>query len=203
MRRATVGVMGSGSEEHRERAEALAEILAGLPVNLLTGGGGGVMASVSRAFAGNPGRQGVVIGVLPCREDDPLHRPPPGYPNPWVEIAIRTHLPYSGGRGTDPRSRNHVNVLSSDVIVVLPGGAGTASEVALALGYRRPAIGFLEHGEMAGLPADLPVTTDPEELRAFLESALDGNSPAPEPSRLSKRSSDEPSTSSWQSSTRE
>ncbi len=176
MRRAVVGVMGSGSEEHRERAEIVAGVLASLPVDLLTGGGRGVMTSVSRAFAEQPGRRGRVIGVLPCREDDPLHRPPPGYPNPWVELVIRTHLPYSGERGTDPLSRNHVNVLSSDAIVVLPGGTGTASEVALALRYRRPAIGFLERGEMPGLPPALPVTTDPERLRAFLESALVGTS---------------------------
>jgi uncharacterized protein (TIGR00725 family) len=173
--------MGSGSEEHRERAEALAEILAALPVNLLTGGGGGVMTSVSRAFAEHPGRQGLVIGVLPSREDDPLHRPKPGYPNPWVEVVIRTHLPYSGARGTDPLSRNHVNVLSSDAIVVLPGGAGTASEAALALSYRRPAIGFLEPGELPGLPEALPWTLDPERVRRFLEAALAGNSTAGEP----------------------
>lgn len=178
MRRAVVGVMGSGAEEHPGRAEVLGRLLAAMPVDLLTGGGGGVMTSVSRAFAEDPGRQGVVIGVLPCREDDPLCRPPPRYPNPWVEVAVRTHLPYSGERGTDPLSRNHVNVLSSDVVVVLPGGAGTASEAALAVRYRRPVIGFLDRSEMPGLPAEVPVTTDPARLRELIVGALGGNPPA-------------------------
>ena len=143
-----VGVMGSGTESHCERAAALGRWLAGEGVHLLTGGGGGVMSAVSEAFCEVPERRGLVIGVLPGveREFEPASpvASRPGYPNPWVEIAISTHLPLSGRRGLDPLSRNHINVLSSAVLVALPGGAGTASEVALALRYHRPVIAYLD-----------------------------------------------------------
>ena len=121
-----VGVMGSGSEAHQERAREVGCWLATEGVHLLTGGGAGVMASVSKAFHEMPGRRGLVIGVLPSSAS--RSQPKPGYPNSWVEIPIVTHLPLSGERGTDPMSRNHINLLSSDVLIFLPGSAGTASE---------------------------------------------------------------------------
>jgi len=127
-----VGVMGSGTEDHATLAAPLGRWIAQAGHHLLTGGGGGVMASVSAAFVAVEPRAGVSIGVLP----GPDHRP--GYPSPSVEIPIRTHLPLSGAMGTDARSRNHINVLTSDVVVALPGGEGTRSEVQLAVRYSRP-----------------------------------------------------------------
>jgi len=93
-------------------------------------------------------------------------------PNPWVEVPIRTHLPLSGVDGTDPRSRNHINVLTADVVVALPGGDGTRSEVRLALRYGRPVVAFLGP---AGLPhgwPPVPVATTLDELAAQVEGAL-------------------------------
>lgn len=133
---AIIGVMGSGSEAHRELAAPLGRLIAELGCHLLTGGGGGVMASVSAAFVAVQPRAGRSIGVLPGPDSRP------GYPGPSVEIPIRTHLPLSGALGTDARSRNHVNVLSSDVVIALPGGEGTRSEVELAIRYRRPVLLF-------------------------------------------------------------
>ena len=95
------------------------------------------MTSVAEAFAAVPGRAGLVVGIIPCSSGDAAV-PKRGYPNPFVELAIMTHLPLSGADGTDDRSRNHINVLTSDVLVALPGGAGTGSEVALAVRYGRP-----------------------------------------------------------------
>lgn len=162
-----VGVMGSGSEPWAERSEPLGRWLAARAVHLLTGGGGGVMAAVSRAFHGTPGRRGLVLGVLPCA------RPSGGYPNPWVEIPIFTHLPSSGNQGTRPSSRNHINVLSSDVLVVLPGRAGTASEVRLALRYRRPMVAFLARpDELPGLPPEVSLASDLQAVTRFLEERL-------------------------------
>lgn len=147
-----VGVMGSGTRTHDGLAAPLGRGLARMGVHLLTGGGGGVMTAVSRAFARVEDRAGLVVGVLPGGAGDgsgsggesggtELGGPsPPGYPNPWVELAIRTHLAARGTAGDTPGSRNHVNVLSSDVVVALPGGAGTASEVELALRYGRPLV---------------------------------------------------------------
>lgn len=164
--------MGSGSQAHEDRARPLGALLAELDVNLLTGGGGGVMESVSRAFAAHPGRKGIVIGVLPSAPGDELCRPRSGYPNRWVEIAIATHLPFSGMSGQEPLSRNHVNVLTSQAIVVLPGGSGTATEAKLALRYRKPILAFLDRAEMPQLPAEISATADLEEVRRFLAGAL-------------------------------
>ena len=162
-----VGVMGSGTDPHEERARLLGSWLATLPVHLLTGGGGGVMSSVSRAFFEVRLRQGLVIGVLP----GPVPRE--GYPNPWVEIAIRTHLPYSGERGGGPESRNSINVLSANVVVALPGSHGTASEVRLALAYGRPLVAYLDRPEqIAGLPAGVRVEPDFDAVQRFVLDQL-------------------------------
>lgn len=137
-----VGVMGSGVRAHAELAAPLGRGLAKMGVHLLTGGGGGVMACASRAFAEVGSRAGVVVGVLPGRVGGPVAgaSSPSGYPNPFVELAVRTHLDARGAEGDSAASRNHVNVLSSDVVVALPGGEGTASEVVLALRYGRPLV---------------------------------------------------------------
>jgi uncharacterized protein (TIGR00725 family) len=166
-----VGVMGSGSQSYRERASRIGRWLALEGVHLLTGGGGGVMAAVSQAFYETPNRRGLVIGIIPCAEGS--IRPKPGYPNPWVEIPIFTHLPLSGRRGTEPLSRNHINVLSSDVVIVLPGDAGTRSEAALALSYKRPVVGYLEaRDEIPGLPTEIPICRDLEGVQEFVRARL-------------------------------
>lgn len=150
-RRTIVGVMGSGSSPHPHLARPLGELLAARGHHLLTGGGGGVMAEVGRAFCETAGRRGLSIGVV--RSDgtprlDPAtgrrsYRPAPV--NPWVEVPIYTHLPLSSEA---LESRNHVNVLSADLLVALPGSSGTLSEVRLRLQYGRAAILFL--GDPAG-----------------------------------------------------
>jgi uncharacterized protein (TIGR00725 family) len=165
--------MGSSTESHHERSTAVGRWLAGEGVHLLTGGGGGVMSAVSEAFWELPGRRGLVIGVLPGDqrefESAPRVARRPGYPNPWVEIPISTHLPLSGHRGLEPLSRNHINVLSSTVLVALPGGAGTASEVALALRYHRPVIAYLdEPSQIDGLPSEAVVESDFTAVQAFV-----------------------------------
>ena len=133
------------------------------------------MASVSRAFYETPGRRGRVIGVLPCREEDPLRGPKPGYPNSWVEIPIATHLALSGEQGQDDLSRNHINVLSADAVVALPGGLGTLSEVNLALRYHRPVVGFLkDRSELPGIPEVVAVVGEVAGVGAFLERCFEG-----------------------------
>ncbi len=170
-RRPVVGVMGSGTAAHEERALPLGRWLAGAGVHLLTGGGEGVMAAVSRAFHDSSGRAGAVLGVLPGDPDS--GRAPAGYPNPWVELAIRTHLPLSGARGTEPLSRNHLNVLCADVVVALPGGPGTASEVRLAQRYGRPIVAFVTSPrEIPDLPGTVPLAATLDEVVAFVTDAL-------------------------------
>jgi len=156
-----VGVLGSGTETHEELAVPLGAALAGMGVHLLTGGGGGVMGAVSEAFAREPDRKGSVLAVLP---GDASGASPGGYPNPWVELPIRTHLPLSGDQGTDPMSRNHLNVLSADVLIALPGGAGTRSELELALRYAKPVV---RHARDEGLES-VETLADLEDVLAFV-----------------------------------
>ena len=166
-----VGVIGSGTLPYQDRSDRLGHWLAKRGVHLLTGGGGGVMAAVSKAFYETQGRRGSVIGIIPYQEDSV--DPKSGYPNQWVEIPIYTHLPLSGSRGAEPLSRNHINILSSDVIVALPGGPGTTSEVILAESYQRPIVAFLKSfDEIRGLSSLIQVTSDFDEVCKFIESCL-------------------------------
>jgi uncharacterized protein (TIGR00725 family) len=170
-RRLIVGVMGSGEERHDALAAPVGRWIAREGHHLLTGGGGGVMEAVSEAFASVSERQGLVIGVLKG-VPAPDGRVVSATPNRWVELPIRTHLPLSGDQGTDALSRNHLNVLTADAIVVLPGGAGTRSEVQLAVRYAKPVVAFCGTDT---LPADwppVPVAVTLEDLARLLAPAL-------------------------------
>jgi uncharacterized protein (TIGR00725 family) len=168
----TVGVIGSGDERHESLAGSVGELLARLEVNLLTGGGSGVMAAVNRAFVAARRGRGICIGIIPCSEAD-MSTPKDGYPNEFVELPMYTHLPYSGVRGQESLSRNHINVLSSAAIVALPGGAGTASEVSLALRYRKPIVVFSPDEVLVGhFSTEAPRATTVDDVARFLEQHL-------------------------------
>ena len=149
------------------------------------------MTSVSKAFVETEGRRGICMAVLPgvpegAREAwDPQGQDPrapgegrvcapPGYPNEHVELVIQTHLSSGGTEGQSERSRNHINVLSSDVVVALPGGPGTCSECLLAKRYGLPLLCFLGPGaEVTGLGRDgVEVATGIEEVRSWLDRVL-------------------------------
>ena len=164
-----VGVMGAGAHAHEDLAVPLGRRLARLGVHLLTGGGTGVMMSVSRAFAEVEDRAGVVIGVLPLAVEDGGPAAGGDYPNPWVEVPIRTHL---GKLGADRSSRNHVNILTSDVVVALPGSVGTASEVELSLSYGRPIILFGDLARADAQPPQVAVATTADEVVDFVRRSL-------------------------------
>lgn len=122
--RTVIGVMGAGSdldEQTRTAAYRVGALVAAQGWVLLTGGSaGGVMDAASR---GAHEAGGLVVGVLRSADGSEA--------SPFLDIAIRT------GMG---EARNVINVLSSDVVVALPGGAGTLSEVALALKSRKTVI---------------------------------------------------------------
>jgi uncharacterized protein (TIGR00725 family) len=163
--RRVIGVLGSGTEEHAELAVPLGKWIAGRGFDLITGGGGGVMAAVCRGFHCVPQRRGVTIGILPAG-------PTRGYPNPWVDIPIHTHLPQRGAEGAGERSRNHLIVLSAQVLIALPGGPGTRTEIELADKYKRSLLAFLgASGAIEGLTrAALPaVAVTLAEVEAFVE----------------------------------
>ena len=147
VRRPVVGVMGSGDDPHVEIAEPLGRAIARSGWNLLTGGGGGVMTSVARGFTGRHPRAGVHLGIL---RGDAAGEPLPGYPNEFVEIPIATHLP---GGELESDSRNHLNILTSTVVLALPGRVGTRAEIELSIRYGRPiAVHAFWHDAFPDLP---------------------------------------------------
>lgn len=168
-----IGVMGSGQAANADLAEPLGVWIAQQGYHLLTGGGQGNMLAVCEAFVRVPDRTGYCLGVLPA--DGTGRHPREGYPNEYVELPIVTHL---SGRNAHAQSRNHINVLTSDVLIALPGSAGTASEVQLAREYGRPVILFLGDAaaghSIQGLPADIgvPVAQTMAEVAAFVITSL-------------------------------
>lgn len=111
-----IGVMGGAvvPEEVLEQAYTVGKLIAEHGWVLLNGGrNAGVMEASARG-ASEAG--GLVVGILPTDTTTGVA--------PSVDIAIPTGM----GDG-----RNAINVLASHVVIALPGGAGTVSEVALAL----------------------------------------------------------------------
>lgn len=155
-----IGVMGSGTEPHKRLSAPLGRLIAESGFHLLTGGGYGVMAEASKAFCEVPERKGFSIGIIRSSdysvldENSQERRHITYAVNEWVEIPIFTHLPLSGEQGTDFMSRNHINVLASDVVVALPGSAGTYSEVKLRTQYQKPLILFLAGASINGKNAE-------------------------------------------------
>ena len=157
--RTVVGVMGSGGDPGPEivaAAERLGELIADRGWVLLNGGRAcGVMDASARG-ASQAG--GLVIGVLPDGDGHGASR--------YLDIAIRT------GIGD---ARNLVNVLSSDVVIAMTGGAGTLSEVAFALKAGRIVIclGFDPGPSVAGHEGvSLLRASTPEEAVQLAEAHL-------------------------------
>lgn len=122
--RTVIGVMGSGEGGDialRDLAYELGAVIAAEGWVLLNGGRCAGVMDASAHGAADAG--GTVVGVLP---DDDLHRA-----SSHLTVAIRTGM----GDG-----RNAINALSSDVVVAMQGGAGTLSEIALALKAGKPVI---------------------------------------------------------------
>jgi uncharacterized protein (TIGR00725 family) len=117
MRRIIIGVMGRGENataNDLQDAYMLGQGIAKQGWVLLTGGRNvGVMDAVSK---GAKSADGLTIGILPGENQDGM--------SSWVDIAIFTDM---------GNSRNNINVLTSDVVIACGMGAGTASEIALAL----------------------------------------------------------------------
>ena len=118
-----VGVMGGGqaSDSITTLAFELGQALAHQGWVVLCGGrNAGVMAAVAQ---GAKTAGGLTVGILP---DAHLQH-----------MAAHIDIPIVTGMGD---ARNVINVLSSQVVLALPGGAGTFSEIALALKVGRPVV---------------------------------------------------------------
>ena len=117
-RRVVIGVMGAGENARAidiRNAFALGSAIANEGWIVLTGGRNrGVMDAVNK---GAKASGGLTVGILPTNDRRAMSLA--------VDVAIITDM---------GSARNYINVLTSDVIVACgAGGAGTASEIALAL----------------------------------------------------------------------
>lgn len=111
-----VGVVGGGAVTAGSRDYALAvevgAAIAGIPGILAQGGFGGVMQAAREGAA-----KGRILSILPddpvsVREMDPNH------------VEVFTGL---------ADARNYVIAVTSDLLIAMPGGPGSLSEIALAL----------------------------------------------------------------------
>ncbi|MBU1726848.1 MAG: TIGR00725 family protein [Candidatus Omnitrophica bacterium] len=122
MRKTIVGVIGGRqcTPEVEQLAQNLGKKLHKVADILISGGLGGTMKAVCQGFKGEGG---LTMGILPGYNKSDA--------NEFVDIAIPTGLGLA---------RNVLVVKSADVVVALPGEAGTLSEIAYCLQFGIPVI---------------------------------------------------------------
>lgn len=162
-RRPVIGVMGGSASAPStlEAARRLGRLAAEAGWVVLTGGRpAGVMEAASAGAKSVPG--GLTVGILPSGPEGPV--------DTAVDIAVFT------GVG---EARNAINVLSSEVVVACGvEGAGTASEVALALKLGRPTVLLAPSPQAAAFfrtieaPGSLYQVETPEEAVELIEQRL-------------------------------
>ena len=108
------------TDMHREAARDVGAEIARSGSVLITGGLGGVMDAACRG-AQNAG--GTTVGIIP--QDDP------SFANPHCDIVIPT------GMGM---TRDFLNALAADGIIIIGGGSGTLSEICAAYMGKRPMV---------------------------------------------------------------
>lgn len=132
-RRPMVAVIGDASTDPFGAKAAAARQVGALIIErrwrLVTGGMGGIMKEASAgARASVAWVDGDIIGIAPGSD--------PAAANPFVDVVIATGMDHL---------RNSI-VAHSDAIIVIGGGAGTLSEIALAWIYRRPIVALPHEG---------------------------------------------------------
>lgn len=122
MRKTVVGVIGGRkcTKEVEQLAQNLGEKLAKVVDILVSGGLSGTMKAVCAGFKAGGG---LTIGIIPSYNKEDA--------NQFVDIAIPT------GMGL---ARNVLVVKSAEVVIALPGTAGTLSEMAYCLQFGIPVI---------------------------------------------------------------
>ena len=95
-------------------------IVARMDANLVCGGLGGVMLESCRGFK-NIDSAGRTVGVLPSYDASSA--------NEYIDVVIPTGLDVG---------RNQIVVASASAVIVIGGGAGTLSEIALASQINKP-----------------------------------------------------------------
>jgi len=122
MRKKIVSVIGGHdcSKEVGQIAQELGQKLAKVVEILVSGGLSGVMKAVSQGFKAGGG---LTIGITPNYDKNEA--------NEFVDMVIPTGLGLA---------RNVLVVKAADVVVALPGEAGTLSEIAYCLQFGIPVI---------------------------------------------------------------
>ena len=120
-----IGVIGGGECPHEvyEIAREVGGEIARQGFSLVCGGLGGVMDAACR---GAQEAGGITIGILPTSDRRDA--------NPYIDVVIPTGLGHA---------RNILVVHASDALVAIDGGAGTLSEIAIALKVGKPIVGIM------------------------------------------------------------
>ena len=121
-------VIGNNDNGCTPELETLANIKEGKSY-LITGGLGGVMKAASH---GAKDQGGLTLGIIP-QDDSKLA-------NEFCDIVIPS------GMGL---SRDFLNALSADGVIVVGGGSGTLSEICAAYMYKKPIATLKNSGGMA------------------------------------------------------
>lgn len=148
MRSRIIGVIGGHNcNKHTERLSLdLGRNLIKVTDIVVCGGLGGVMEAVCKGFKEAGGN--LTIGIIPGYEKEDA--------NPFVDIVIPTGLGLA---------RNVLVVKSADIVVALPGEAGTLSEIAYCLQFGIPVISL----KSWDIPGTIKVNTVKEVVEKIRE----------------------------------
>ncbi|MBU0709662.1 MAG: TIGR00725 family protein [Candidatus Omnitrophica bacterium] len=143
MKKKVISVIGGHicSAEVEQIAQDLGKKLVEVADILVCGGLGGVMEAVCKGFKAGGG---VTLGIIPSYNKEDA--------NQFVDIVIPSGLGLA---------RNVLVVKSADVVIALPGEAGTLSEIAYCLQFDIPVISL----KSWDIPGAINVETVDEVLR--------------------------------------
>lgn len=135
-----MGPGGGATEKDLQQATRLGQLIAKKGWILLTGGrDAGVMEAASK---GAQQSGGTTVGILPSSTRQGMSE--------HIDIPICT------GIGS---ARNNINILSSDVVIACGNGAGTTSEIMLALKSSKPLILVNPSQNLLQFLRELPYST--------------------------------------------
>lgn len=115
--------------EHEKIAYATGKEIAKSGSVLITGGLGGVMNAASK---GAHDAGGITVGIIP--QDDPA------FANDFCDIVIPS------GMGL---TRDFLNALAADGVIIIGGGSGTLSETCAAYMHKKPIVAIRNTGGIA------------------------------------------------------
>lgn len=122
------------TSEHQEIAYQTGIEVAKSGSVLITGGLGGVMAA---ACKGAKEAGGLTVGIIPQGD--------PSFANEYCDIVIPS------GMGL---TRDFLNALAADGIIIIGGGSGTLSEICAAYMHRKPMVAIKNTGGAAEMFLD-------------------------------------------------